>query len=135
MAAVMVGPMDVPLAIQATSASVPIRHVVPSLARLTVPPATGSYHSLTWGFWLARPARDGRANDWSGGRFGPGGGQVADPAAARRGADSAGGLHLAQPGHVTLHPLTAMNDGWVSPVSTSTRRPRMAQTVPSIVSS
>jgi len=39
MAAVMVRPMDVPLAIHATSASVPIRHVLPSLARVTMPPA------------------------------------------------------------------------------------------------
>jgi hypothetical protein len=39
MAAVMVWPMDVPSAIHATSTSVPIRHVLPSLARVTMPPA------------------------------------------------------------------------------------------------
>jgi hypothetical protein len=35
----MVRPVDVPLAIQAISASVPIRHVLPSLARVTMPSA------------------------------------------------------------------------------------------------
>jgi hypothetical protein len=39
MAAVMVRPMEVPLAIHATSASVPMRHVLPSLARATMPSA------------------------------------------------------------------------------------------------
>ena len=39
MAAVMARPVDVPSAIQATSASVPMRHVRPSLARLTTPSA------------------------------------------------------------------------------------------------
>jgi hypothetical protein len=39
MAAVMVRPMDVPTAIHATSASVPIRHVPPSLVRVTMPRA------------------------------------------------------------------------------------------------
>jgi hypothetical protein len=39
MAAVMVQPVDVPPAIHATSASVPMRHVLPSLALLTMPPA------------------------------------------------------------------------------------------------
>jgi hypothetical protein len=35
----MVRPMDMPLAIQATSAAVPMRHALPSLARLTTPSA------------------------------------------------------------------------------------------------
>jgi hypothetical protein len=39
MAAVMVRPREVPLAIHATSASVPMRHLLPSLARVTMPPA------------------------------------------------------------------------------------------------
>jgi hypothetical protein len=39
MAAVLVWPVDVPLATHATSASVPIPHVLPSLNRLTMPPA------------------------------------------------------------------------------------------------
>jgi len=39
MAAVIARLMDVLLAIQATSASVPIRHVLPSLTSLTTPPA------------------------------------------------------------------------------------------------
>jgi hypothetical protein len=38
MAAMVVRPMDVPSAIQTTSASVPMRHVLPSLALLTTTP-------------------------------------------------------------------------------------------------
>jgi hypothetical protein len=39
MAVVMIRLADVPSVIQATSASVPMRHVLPSLARVTIPPA------------------------------------------------------------------------------------------------
>jgi len=50
MAAVMVRPMDVPFTIQATSTSVPIRHVLPSLARLATGASLGALSQLGLGF-------------------------------------------------------------------------------------